>query len=532
MKKITFAFLLVTYFLMCWSCSEKDDFAYSVEENTVVEKTETQYVFREGQTVLGDVIDIPYSIENLKRAMNSLPPETRSSVEKEIVPTHLYVRFHPKNEYELSILKNNEPRLILSEVPLDREIIISGTSYHDPNLPEDMPTYQYSVLPVSFCESFLDSLSVENMVLLEAYMPEETEYFNDTKTECAISKLLQVSYSLCGAEYQTVTKSSDWRPHGRIMAYDNVVGGFVPVPRVRIRGSRFLNIKETLTDDDGYYTLPSFNGSVSMKIIWESNRWDIRDGNIGQAVFDGPKVDNKEWNVSINNGTSRTLRYATIQRAASRYYYANIEGLDRPQNSRKEKIAYIHDEIDNGSTNGDYSNQYGCGIWSDIRIAGKNVNGWRDISMIFSTTCHELGHLSHRTNAKDMYNKSENRVIESWARFVQYFLTLTEYKELGVLNVIYPNGLNSFNPQYDFQYTSSQEYTTLFIDLYDKYDQGHDRISDFPPAAIQELLYKCSSFIEIKSMLTIISALSPEAPQYGITDSSVEDLFSIYKDVK
>lgn len=38
-----------------------------------------------------------------------------------------------------------------------------------------------------------------------------------------------------------------------------------------------------------------------MKLIWEGENWDVRDGHLGQAVFDGPKVENTRWNVNIDS---------------------------------------------------------------------------------------------------------------------------------------------------------------------------------------------------------------------------------------
>ena len=57
------------------------------------------YQFHEGQTVLGDTIEIPYSIDNLRKAFAAIPPETKSGFsEDDLQPTHYYVRFSPKDE--------------------------------------------------------------------------------------------------------------------------------------------------------------------------------------------------------------------------------------------------------------------------------------------------------------------------------------------------------------------------------------------------------------------------------------------------
>ena len=110
----------------------------------------TSYQFEEAQTVLGERIEIPYTIENLKKALELLPPETKAAIsESDFNPTHYYVRFSPKNMMELDILRNLSPRVIFSEVPLDREVKTGGIYYHDPSLPDDVPTYQFLPSPSS-----------------------------------------------------------------------------------------------------------------------------------------------------------------------------------------------------------------------------------------------------------------------------------------------------------------------------------------------------------------------------------------------
>lgn len=67
---------------------------------------ESQRAFSEDQTVLGDIIEIPYSMENLKLAYDNLPVQLRSEISiEDLKPTHYYVRFHPKTEAELDTLR-------------------------------------------------------------------------------------------------------------------------------------------------------------------------------------------------------------------------------------------------------------------------------------------------------------------------------------------------------------------------------------------------------------------------------------------
>ena len=219
------------------SCEDRIDLLDSIPP--VVTKTEV-YQFAEAQTELGNTIEIPYTIDNLKKALETLPPETKAAIkEEDFAPTHYYVRFAPKDMAELDLLINLSPRVIWSEVPLDREVITGGIYYHDPSLPEDRPTYQYSTVSISRWPA-LDTLSVEHEILLEAFMP-DYEDVPDTKTSSSenilspeLESLLRKAYEMAGQEYESVgmTKGSTWYPSGYIKAYDNFAG-IVPISKVR-----------------------------------------------------------------------------------------------------------------------------------------------------------------------------------------------------------------------------------------------------------------------------------------------------------
>ena len=561
MKKICFLLCIIFYLAAC----NKDIHAPFDQPNSITNAGGTDHtiIHTEGATVLGEAIDIPYSMDNLKKAYALLPESTKSILDFTLInPTHYYVRFTPKNIEELDILRNINPRLILSETPLDREVVISGTFYHDPDLPDGIPTYQYSTIPIDTYNALRDTLSVESEILLEAYIPDyddiiSTKVLPEQISVDTYTLLLKKAYEITGNEYKEIvsTKGSEWHPEGTIKAYDNKYGGLIPVPGVRVRATHLLKVHEALTDTDGHYRLKSFKNPVNMKVVWESDDWDIRTDNIGQATYDGPKISSGYWNLNADNSYPKTIRYAAIHRAAYRYYYGNNCELSRPDNSRKEKIGYFHSELD--GINGDYNRQLGASIWTDIRIAGKNSSGLREPSEIFSTTCHELGHASHYTNAKNMFSKSTDSLIESWARFVQYILTIQEYRELGVEASLFSFPAISYSllykpdNQYNFQYRSNSDsdsdyyntYTPFFIDLYDDYNQiewpdfslypqyhPNDEISGVPPSILESLAFASKNFSDVLHHLYYSNSYSNDFyNEHNINGSSIADLIIVYQ---
>ena len=130
---------------IAWSCQ--------TDENLQLSSTEQFLSIEdmEGMTKLGKQLENPYSVENMKKVLESLKasnPNGRTSGEEiEITTTHFYIKFKPKNEDELDILQKDST-LILYTYPLDYEIEEAGDFYHDPTIPIDQPTYQYCAVEV------------------------------------------------------------------------------------------------------------------------------------------------------------------------------------------------------------------------------------------------------------------------------------------------------------------------------------------------------------------------------------------------
>jgi len=83
-----------------WSCKKDENFEPDVTE---------QFLSMEdmkGMTKLGKQLKNPYSVESMKKALESLKssnPNGRTSEEEiEITTTHLYIRFKPRDDEEMA----------------------------------------------------------------------------------------------------------------------------------------------------------------------------------------------------------------------------------------------------------------------------------------------------------------------------------------------------------------------------------------------------------------------------------------------
>lgn len=173
MKKFFLTFLtLAVVFVSC----DKDNVRTA---DQIKEKEVEQHMLRFGEeTVLGKKLDDPYALANMQ-AVSPVP----------LSANFLYVRFLPKSDRDIFLLQMKG--LQLFEYPLDYEIVVTGKTYHDPSLPEDAVTWQYTVVPVDF--EFPD---IRYEILEQCYIPEDD------------FELVAASYRNLGYERENFTKST------------------------------------------------------------------------------------------------------------------------------------------------------------------------------------------------------------------------------------------------------------------------------------------------------------------------------------
>ena len=477
-------------------------------------------------TVSGDDVfptkklENPYSVFNMKRAFHRLMSEGAVSLRQNPVhTTHYYVRFEPSDWAEYEALKSVKG-LELFDYPLDYENYEYEGSFHDPGLPADKPTYQYAAVPVDF-----QFPNVPYTLLEELYLPEEDEALSRDTT--LLYQLEYKALEITGNWEEPVNGGNDserygrWRPSGRILVHDDV-GAYgnmisylnlwdrhkIPVENARVRIRRWFTTVRAVTDEKGYFTSPRrFRRPVNYSIIWETPEFDIRDGTFGQAYYNGPKM-RANWYLTITGGKS--LRYATIHRAACRYQYYNIGGLKRPNVWSKLKYCYYYRAQRNDAEGDNWGNWDFTGAFPDIRIFGKSYGEWIPTNQLYSTTIHETAHASHielMNGGEIQYAQVSKRIYESWADAVEWYITRIEYRWLGnyffdAPGIKFVNGRE--NP---FQYVNNKqntiwdiynishsnyygEYTPMFIDLVDDFNQRnfHHR-NDLPCDEINQNQY-------------------------------------------
>ena len=479
---------------MIYSCNYDDSF-----------EPEPKQVFPVSNITLGKKLENPYSVKNMRKAYENIKAQNlknrTSSENVDIVATHLYVKFIPKTENELDIVKRDST-LVLYDYPLDYEIG-KGDVYRDPNVPKSQPTPQYCAVDINY--QFTSKVEYE--IIEELYIPDEDSDENKASRSLGLSQnfidqLVDEALIITGNLDEEASKNSinarrtSWRPAGtikvwddslgtsrrvieyktskshdystcgrgglpcptvtttRVPVYGTMTGSYQPLEGVEVRARRWFTTHRGIANSSGYYTCDgTFKRPANYSIDWERYDFALRDGWLNGATYNGPKKRGG-WDLNLRN--DKQAYYATIFAAAHHYYYKDIKGLRRPpQNSFWKTQIKIKAFLQEGGDCGESKTSTGChtafwkafGIYSPIRIYSYQ----RSAMETYATTIHELAHASHYNMSHWHFKNTpdhEKRINESWARGVQWELTRMKY-----LN--YLGG------------TASKVYTQVVVDMID-----------------------------------------------------------------
>ena len=492
MTKVKFNRLLIITTVslgVLWSCQSDKGSITQTDGFALISEQDAQEM-----TQLGEQLENPYSVENMRRAWESIKTKNANDAingeQITITTTHLYLRFKPKTEEELAIL-TRDPTLILYTYPLDHEITEPGDFYRDPEIPLDQPTYQYTAVPV---DKALPK-EVEYEVLAELFIPDEDS--DDAKEKVASDELVELlveeALLITGniEKEKVVMRRRKWRPAGRIRVWDDHLQGYVGLEGVEVRARRWFTTHKGIADAQGNYSCDGrFRRDANYKIKWERHQYSIRKGALGQAKLDGPKKRG-DWNVDIKDG--RQEYYATIFRASHHYYYKDIKGLRRPPQNTfwrpQMKIGARYEE--NGNIGGDH------GQWRRVLGILNWINIWdpdRLTQQIYATTIHELAHASHWGMGARDFNDTSIKVKESWARGVQWDLTRMVWSNYrgGYTTSIYTQVVVDM---IDPNYLSDNEFHNLNEGLW------NDNVTGYTIRQIEDALNEHESWNEWKNSI-------------------------------
>lgn len=407
---------------------------------------------------LGRKLENPYSVTNMKRALDSVKAKmiisktAKSTSDFDIETSHLYVKIEPKNAAEEALMKKDTAQNFF-DYPLDYEFTEEVLKEIGTNNPDVIGSYYVSVP-----KDYVFPAGIKTTVIEKLYIPEQDPYFDNTTGTGKVSKstisskedllgnLLIEAFKLTHNEAQLGLKStstgksswwifgSKWRPSGKITMWDNSLNRVVPVEGAQVLIRQWFTVDSGITDVNGNFSTGTVRGESRYILQWERQYYDIRNDTFGQAETRGPSKKNESWNFNITD--PKDIHFAMVHRAAHHYYYKDIKGLTRPFSLLRMKIAAIDKDSDEKGINGDHSFWRGIGgVLPTIRIYQRNF-----CDEYYGTTIHELAHSSHfRMNGWYTFEKTDDKVKESWARGVQWELSRMVYPFYNEDRVNLPN---------------------------------------------------------------------------------------------
>ena len=414
MKKRLFWAMLPFMALSFVSCEDE-------EPDVGFDQTSQAQEFQTGEIRLGEKIPNPYSLSVMQQAYSELQGVETTRSGKSLEPTHLYLKFSPKNMEELRVLED-DTTLYFYDYPLDVELIGEGGDYRDPSLPKDVPTYQYVCVPADY-----ELPNVEYEVLDEIYYQEAGESTRNSDGP-SWEMLEEKAYELVGetTEKESV-RSSKWRAGGYLYYNDNTTNRTEPLTGVKVRMRYHIITYEACTDLNGYFESPEKKrGDCKYSIEWKRAEFKIRP-NTGLSTADYVIQENES---RVNKVISRADNvtqwfYASIFRAAHFCYYAELQGLIRPENSLELRAS-------NASENEGENGNYLISGSTEVHIYRYAFGYERSSKDYYATTIHELAHSIHyKLVGKDNFLNSDDRIKESWTVGVSNYFTLDKYNQMG-----------------------------------------------------------------------------------------------------
>ncbi len=358
----------------------------------------------------------------------------------------------------VTLLYLNFNLLELFDYPLDYDIEVEGTYYHDPSIPEGEITWLYTTVKPDY-----QFPAIRYEILEKCFIPNEDdlddEWIDDgiddedieTRSgEMSFAELLeQKALENAGLIKKFEKKCNEietrsWkrkRPTGTLKVYDTYLRKDVPVKGVKVRCHTVVKWSTAFTDENGYYSMGSkFNLGPHYAVVFDNSQDFTIWGNWGPLA-----AANYNMGWHSKSGHDRTFGtnakawdWCTVNNAAYEYYRnAKKDGIGLPPKNVRIWVWRHKDDVSCAPMLRRVWHPIGVNShsgWSNFFI---NISGGRlatyintllkfampDIIIgtgdkyhtdkIYETVNHELSHASHFNKVGSAY----------WAKYINYIIT-------------------------------------------------------------------------------------------------------------
>jgi hypothetical protein len=479
---------------------------------------------------------------------------TKSSTLSDVTlsPTDIYVRFLPKDSMEMRILEE-DLNLELFCYPLDYDIVVDGTTYHDPSIPEDQITWQYTTVKPDFV--FPQNIAYE--ILEECYIPDEDDEDDEDESEEEIVtkggsvnwKSLELKAFEIAGLLEKFTKNEEaktkglfgksYYPTGTIRVYDDILGRLEGVKGVKIRCHVVVKWSTTFTNESGYYRMDSkFSLGPHYAIVFDNAKgFDIYGnwGPLAKANYGMGWHTKTGYSVDLYKN-SVAWDWCTVNNAGYDYYrMCETEGILKPPSTLKVWVFRHKENISSAPMLSKISDIYGFkangkfvnflnaffinlpanlivswfrSLMPDITIGCKGSNTQR----IYENVNHEFAHASHFSQVGQSF----------WADYVSYIITYKGYSGPSAYN----SGVCGVGEMWGYAIGYIQEYEKYTGELRNQREPPAYRWTDywFKPQIFWELYrdgvmskkqifnslkFDVRNHIALKDRMVQLSMLSP-----------------------
>lgn len=417
------------------------------------------------QVILGKKLENPYSVSNMQRAKQSLE-ERGIKIEDEIKPTHLYVRFLPKDTIDMNKLYFGND-IELYDYPMDYEVLSEGgTYYRDSDLSAGQPNSQYAAVSVGHP---LPDVPYE--VLEELFIPND-ENVRSSSYQLEDEALL-ITNNISPEEIGV--RRGKWYPTGTIKIKNTHHNDTLPIRGVRVRARNWFRTRTAYTNANGYFKTDYFRGKdVGFSLKWESKseKFDVRSGTTGQAFTDGPNKS-KTWNTVFTNPATRSHFWGLIFVGGQAYLNTRLGFGDTPFD-RISVQAYYDGKYPDVSKKwlGHYE-----AVSQNIEYYAINYDDSRpNFAAAMLVIIHEFAHAHHGEKYKgkktEWRDNIDGNLKESWAYGTAYYIScelfgLSDYDIKNSKNI--PSALQKFA----LQWNDGNDYANPVVwDMIDNYNQS------------------------------------------------------------
>ena len=420
--------------------------------------------------VIGKKLQNPYKVDIMNTALKNL--QTKSDIgDFELKATHHYIMFKPENhEHYRSLIMQAD--IDLNSFPLDHEISSGWLKVNpDPAYSTNGYSHKWTYVPI---DRDLSNIDCPYEILYDIVSFDEDDVATKTNdiSESIFNQIEKEAHSLCGMELEEIPQTkARVTPLGNITYYDSSYGRNIGCNGMTVKAQRLTKKAYGHCNEEGDFVCDqTFAYKWTYTVFWGRTDFEIREGITDteqiSLVFekqDGPL----NLTFDTDNEYSHLVFPCEILRAACRYFYGDIDGLNRPpmKDDLKDRI-YIRAVRGQGEEQGFFREMLSLNSIPYIWIYEKDelTNNRRTSADIYWTTLHELAHASHWGNDFDTFMDPmmTDKVKDSYANGIAWYLT------------------EDVHPGYKYK-TDNLQYTGLVQDIIDSDGTkvNNDNISEY-----------------------------------------------------